>query len=590
MVVKKKKRDDDLFLLDWGGLPADDDQPPAHMVPPTPPSVISPPLASTPQVVISLSLFRSSLSPLLTVFLKSERYVLHTCQQDLEDLCTQVEAVESSVMQLGDHVVHVFGNSAAADGPTGDTMIQQDVQLLNNRLDELVSHRLCTVVALYKIAALRLRLVLAGEQARIYAKELRYLASGSLEDLSEFAKAVFIKQPRAQTVKRRMAASKKVGADGSKKKKSQFDYVVRILMGKVVKFEPDQEDALDALLQLVEDHRAKPLRGATVPLEIVDVQWELGIGALPQLSFGVLYPDGTQVVPAFLVLALPGQVSSLRHQHAKYRTVCTTINPNPIVVTTNENQWESAECRVVRREVFGDQQEASSDFSKIMAPWPKLCNSLSLFFVRSSRQDLCYDELLSSATMESGLLESDRPLSSADVAFLHERKLDGSHSISLAAFEEFWKWFGSMTHGYRHNHVLRSMFLKGLIYGFVPKERCAQVLGKAAPGTFLIRNSEQSSSGEFALAFVNAHHLVKHHKIDAKKLKAPYGNLADFVKEKDQLTHLVKLFHIEGGTIMQGPVLVPKDEAFSEFCSVIDQKKKKKNNNNSEDGNQYVDM
>ena len=45
----------------------------------------------------------------------------------------------------------------------------------------------------------------------------------------------------------------------------------------------------------------------------------------------------------------------------------------------------------------------------------------------------------------------------------------------------------------------------------------------------MIRNSERSSVGEFALAFVNSHHIVRHHKIDSKKLRPPFGNLADFV-------------------------------------------------------------
>lgn len=114
------------------------------------------------------------------------------------------------------------------------------------------------------------------------------------------------------------------------------------------------------------------------------------------------------------------------------------------------------------------------------------------------------------------------------------------------------------------------MFLRGLIYGFVSKEQCVRVLKDLAPGTFLIRNSEHSAIGEFALAFVNAQHVVKHHKIDHKKLKPPFGNLADFVRGKEQLRLVVKCFHLDpkNGTVLQQRVAVPKGEAFADFFSL----------------------
>lgn len=274
------------------------------------------------------------------------------------------------------------------------------------------------------------------------------------------------------------------------------------------------------------------------------------------------------MVPALLLVDVAGQVASPLLQ-GRYRTQCTTLNPNPVVVTTNENQWEHAEGRIIRREVFGDLLEDEATRTATTAPWTKMCNALRIFFLRCTRQDLIYDELLTSAQLQC-LVQPLRDLSRADVAFLHERKMQGKAAVSVAEYEELWKWLGAFTHGYRHNHVLRAMLLKGLIYGLLSKEDCLTLLERQAPGTFLIRNSEQSSTGEFALAFVNAHHLVKHHKIDPKKLRAPYGNLADYVRDKDQLTHLVKPYHQEGETTLDAPVVVKKLDAVTEFCSVAE--------------------
>ncbi len=78
---------------------------------------------------------------------------------------------------------------------------------------------------------------------------------------------------------------------------------------------------------------------------------------------------------------------------------------------------------------------------------------------------------------------------------------------------------------------------------------------------------------------------LQHHKIDHKKLRPPYGNLADFVHEKvrsrdlpgrralrcdtrapqDQLSLLVKPLHEEFGTVLQARVVVKKNDAMSEF-------------------------
>lgn len=92
-----------------------------------------------------------------------------------------------------------------------------------------------TVTALYRLEALRLRVLLVREQLAIYEREVVYLSSRDADQLDphDFARALFVKQPYSLPIKRRPKREKNAAA--GKKKKPQYELQVRILSGAVVK-------------------------------------------------------------------------------------------------------------------------------------------------------------------------------------------------------------------------------------------------------------------------------------------------------------------------------------------------------------------
>lgn len=233
--------------------------------------------------------------------------------------------------------------------------------------------------------------------------------------------------------------------------------------------------------------------------------------------------------------------------------------------------------RLLRRQLFGDIE----DDADVSCSWTFFSNCLSEFFMRATRQDLLDSELLvcffaclfvvfsfdlnlyhcKDLEKASVLPQPQRSLRGSDLEYLHAKGFSKSEHISFKEFQLFWEWFGPLAHQYRHNQVIRNLYLRGLIYGFISKDDCVNLLHKQQQGTFLIRSSESSTIGEFTLAFVNARLAVKHHKIDHKKLKPPFGNMADFLREKDQLSMVVKPFQANSQKLL----VVPKNDVFAEF-------------------------
>lgn len=198
----------------------------------------------------------------------------------------------------------------------------------------------------------------------------------------------------------------------------------------------------------------------------------------------------------------------------------------------------------------------------VYVPWAFVSNVISEMFLRATHQNASYSEVLPPQKADRPL----RALSQEDISFLHVQKLHGKNEASRVDVLEFWEWFGPICQEYHHNHFLRTLFLRGLIFGLISKEDCVNVFGGMEPGAFLIRNSESSRCGEFAIAFVDSLRHVRHYKINQKKLKPPYGNLADFVREKEQLKRVVTSSQLEGAVNVTN-----KMEAFAEFFSKQDE-------------------
>lgn len=422
---------------------------------------------------------------------------------------------------------------------------------IESALSSLLNASILTPASLYRLDIVRLRLAMLTQTLRVLKME-RDLVLTQLPDpvLSKYVSSVVSRQPRMQPFKRRIS---KKNEKMSKKEKAQFIYEVTCIQGAVTSFAPVANSVAVSLV-LQEDTRGKGLRGSTVPIEVLSVKWN-GLVA----TIAVLFPEGTQVIPAAVTISLQGNLT-MPDGSVTLVTLPQAHHAEPIVVCTNENQWEHAEGRLLRRVLFGPDV---SDKDNITVSWTRFSNVLSELLIRATRQDVL--ELWS---MPEHLLavfpEPRRSLSSEDFEHLHTTRFNGSPFISVAQFASFWEWYGALCHQYRHNLTARTLFLSGVIYGLVSKAKCATLLPD--DGMFLVRNSERSKHGEYSLAFRH-NGEVKHHKIDQKKLRAPYGNLADYVRDKEELTMLVKPFHEKNGTVISAKVAVQKTMALAEFYS-----------------------
>ncbi len=447
-------------------------------------------------------------------------------------------------------------------------LLQEKATLLRERVEELCRTVVWTVSGWYRLHdAVSLRLLLAEKQVAIFAHEREMLmlkSAGDLANGARFVAAVFVRQPRSQPVKR--AIKKAGGKGGMKKAKANMMYELRIVGGAVTEFTPDTRSLHISLTQL-EAGRIKGQKAAALQAELTSQEWhEDGRSC----SLSVMFPDGTQVMPSLLNVEVSGRVKLPLRDTESGDPIevaafhCTTCNALPMVVCTNENQWEQAEGRIVRRQIFGD-----AESSHALAPWVLVANYLSEFFLRATRQDLLDAALLPPETL-AALPVPQRALSDRDLAYLQRVKFNGEDRVSAGDYAAFFEWYGPACHHFRHNALVRGLMLQGLIFGLADQKDCTELLTGREPGHFLIYLNETSKMGDYCLAFVHPNGRVLFHKIDAKKLRAPFGSLADYVRDKKELRMLVKPFHcLPSGTKIAQLVAVEKHEAFREWYAPL---------------------
>ena len=134
--------------------------------------------------------------------------------------------------------------------------------------------------------------------------------------------------------------------------------------------------------------------------------------------------------------------------------------------------------------------------------------------------------------------------------------------MNLIQAQKFYAWFVPAMQQIRFKKHVKPMWLLGLVFGFIDKERCNQTLATFAEGTFLLRFSE-SSPGLFAIAYVSddIHERVKHYLVKAEDLKEK-TTLADFIRSKPQWVHLLRLDPASGNVMR-----AHKDELLGRFYS-----------------------
>ena len=201
---------------------------------------------------------------------------------------------------------------------------------------------------------------------------------------------------------------------------------------------------------------------------------------------------------------------------------------NPIVVITNESQWVEAAGKIILNEAFATEEGGGKE----TAPWPYVINVLNTHFLKITRQNPTYPK---------------RGLNRGEIEYLHKKFCDGNQQVSVSQVKGLWNWFGEILRTLRFKRHVGKMWMEGMIYGFITKRACEEILRGEEPGTFIIRFSEQYA-GQFAVAYVDAdlgepvkHTLILEEDISAKK------SLPDFLGEKTPFQFLRLLDPVTGG-------------------------------------------
>jgi len=298
--------------------------------------------------------------------------------------------------------------------------------------------------------------------------------------------------------------------------------------------------------EVVSEENARRSEGSGSGALVTTVQNDTAeLDSRAQATFEDLrFPQGTRLKPVRLHFSVQLQFAQ---SAGTVGVVSADSEPShPFVVLTNENQWDVAAGSLLQRDAFG-----ASD----SCPWYHFANTLQIHYLKATRQDCAHPQ---------------RPLSVSDLQYIHAIKFGKKPVILLREFERFWEWFGKVLHKIRHQRHLSSLWLKGLIYGFIPREAAEQLLRGLEAGTFLLRFSERIA-GQFAVAYVklgnNNVREVKHYLVKPEDIAGPNKTLADFLRVHEIFMFLVEKktgFLTEGG-IIKGTY--PKNQILEEFYS-----------------------
>ena len=433
-----------------------------------------------------------------------------------------------------------------------DKMCTEIQYLLNQK----VLHVVNIYFAYWIIQQLRIcsrRLVLINNEME-YLEDEKMSRSDAVEMLTAF---LFIDQPLSQSFKNKNRARQV-----NTKKKSHCTMRAAILTSPNTYFRFTKP--VMAAFTTKEDSGSKP----DMTLEALAEEFSKNFISL---SFSFRFPVGTRCKPAQLRLEVEGD-TFLPLVNNKFTCILKSEMSNNFVVATNECQWEGAEGKLLLFDLFGeDYLSASQKGNKRKkkknpkeqkeTTWAYFINQLSIRFIRATRQEIPINDIIKK--MENGDYDQifKRVLIELDIDYLHEKRFNCGNIVNLPQVETFWDWYGKTLHIFRHNSHIRTIFLEGLFFSLISKEKATKLLLNKCPGTFLIRTSERSTKGEFALAFVSELNRIKHSKIESQKIQPPHNSLPDYIKDIPQLLYVVKPPNIGS----QESIVIEKDLAFDKF-------------------------
>eukprot|EP01114_Cavostelium_apophysatum_P019436 TRINITY_DN626_c0_g1_i3.p1 TRINITY_DN626_c0_g1~~TRINITY_DN626_c0_g1_i3.p1 ORF type:complete len:637 (+),score=184.93 TRINITY_DN626_c0_g1_i3:219-2129(+) len=191
----------------------------------------------------------------------------------------------------------------------------------------------------------------------------------------------------------------------------------------------------------------------------------------------------------------------------------------PMVVITNECQWEGSAGTLLKKEAFSNGQ--------LEVSWARFANALQHHFLKATRQEL---------------MRPRRILSQYDLRYLQLKFFKGKALINQKDFDDFWSWFGKAMQKIRYQRHITQLWQNGLIYGFMSREDVDASLKNQEPGTFIMRFSERHG-GQFAIAYTGTERppKIKHYLVQPNDTAAAKKTLPDFLEEQPQFVTLLVL-------------------------------------------------
>jgi len=280
------------------------------------------------------------------------------------------------------------------------------------------------------------------QQLELYIRELAYYRSGCPSDgFGCFATLVVTKQPFPKAIKKNTKVTSA----------AEEPTLVRMLTGA----KADVRAISKVRAELIyEDYHEKE---GTFTTDEQDLN-EQNFASFYNLKFS----KSTRLKVARLQFAVEAQYSNATRAPAT--AAIQSESSAPFIVLTNESQWESSEGILLKKDAFKGNE----------ITWMRFANYLQVHYLRATRQDP---------------LHAERPLSLADLNFIAKEKFNDRPIITKQDFDVFWLWFGKVLRKVRHQQPFGTLWLKGLVYGFLTRAEAEYVLKGQPVGTFLIRFS-----------------------------------------------------------------------------------------------------
>jgi hypothetical protein len=211
----------------------------------------------------------------------------------------------------------------------------------------------------------------------------------------------------------------------------------------------------------------------------------------------------------------------------------TTSISSPIIAITNESQWAEAAGKLLATDTF-------SDSSVNQITFPSFANILQRHVIIATGQDLN---------------QPNRPITDWEYKYIQSKffgtTIQGGKLLREQA-GTFWAWFGPVITTIRFKRHVKAMWEGGLIYGFISKPQCNNILANQEDGVFLVRFSD-SVPGSFTVAYVDSkssastaetgaapservkHFLIRPDDIGSNK------SLPDFLRDKPFFKQIIRL-------------------------------------------------